>query len=342
VRITVIADPVVPVPPRGYGGTERVVFLLCEGLVARGHDVVLLAGPGSRTSGRLVVHRAAGSSLGSRMLRKALFQPLSLAASRSADVVQSFGRVDYLGSLLRSRIPLVHGFANPIVPAEVAFLTAKRRTALRLVSISDAQRKHIGSGPLWRTVFNGVDVNRLPFVEHPSGEPYLAFLGRLTANKGVHLAIRVALEAGVRLRIAGNVASEPGGREYFDTYVAPHLGSTIEWVGEIGDAEKPSFLGHARGLLFPIQWDEPFGLVVAEALACGTPVIAWRRGSTPELIVDGVSGFLCDSVEDMVTATRGLETIRRGDCRRECVQNMSADRMVEQYLSIYRELCTDP
>lgn len=337
-RVTVVADPIIPVPPIGYGGAERVVSLLCEGLIAHGHEVVLMAGPGSSTAGKLVVHRAPGRSLASRAFRKAWFQPLSAVAALRTDVIHSFARLDYLWSLLAVQRPLVHTFENPIHQCEVDFLAARRRAGLRLVSISDDQRKEFERSALWRTVFNGIDVARLPFVEKPSGEPYLAFLGRLTPNKGVHLAIQVARQLGMKLRLAGNISDERGGREYFETQVRPRLGELVEWVGEIGDAEKPSFLGQASALLFPIQWSEPFGIVVAEALSCGTPVIAFRRGSTPELIVDGVSGFLCDTPDEMAVAVQKLSTLRRADCRRECEQKMSSDRMVREYLEIYREL----
>jgi glycosyltransferase involved in cell wall biosynthesis len=336
-QIALVADPIVPVPPTGYGGSERIVALLCDGLLARGHAVSLLAGPGSETAGRLIIHRPPGRTFRSRAFRKILFQPVSLFAAANADVIHNFGRLDYLWALIKTRIPLVHTFENPIQPNEVSLLA--KREASQLVSISDEQRRPFNGVARWRTVFNAVDMDRLPFVQKPSGEPYLAFLGRLIPNKGVHVAIRVARELGVKLRIAGNISTEQGAREYFETQVKPQLGGSVEWIGEIGDAEKASFLGQASALLFPIQWDEPFGIVVAEALSCGTPVIAFRRGSMPELIDDGVCGFLCDSLDDMKAAVTKLPDLRRIDCRKVCEEKMSADHMVDQYLEIYRELC---
>jgi glycosyltransferase involved in cell wall biosynthesis len=336
-HIAFVADPIVPVPPRGYGGSERIVALLCEGLLARGHDVSLLAGPGSKTAGRLIIHRAPDLTYPSRAFRKILFQPVSLFAARNADVIHNFGRLDYLWALLKTRIPLVHTFENPIFPNEMRLLA--KREALQLVSISDAQRKSWNGAARWRTIFNAVDIDRLPFVRQPSGEPYLAFLGRLIPNKGVHVAIQIARELGVKLKIAGNISTEQGARTYFETQVKPHLGDSIEWIGEIGDSEKASFLGQASALLFPIQWDEPFGIVVAEALSCGTPVIASRRGAMPELIDDGVCGFLCDTVDEMKAAVTKLPNLRRIDCRKVCEEKMSAVHMLDQYLEIYRELC---
>ena len=161
----------------------------------------------------------------------------------------------------------------------------------------------------------------------------MAFIGRLTSNKGVHVAIEVARRLGQPLRIAGNVSDEDGDREFFETRVRPQLGNGIEWVGPVDDAAKAPFLQNAAALLMPVQWDEPFGLVVAEALACGTPVLALRRASMPELIRHGITGFLCASTDEMVAAARRLDEIDRRACRADCERRFSADRMVDEYLS---------
>ena len=200
------------------------------------------------------------------------------------------------------------------------------------VSASDHQRAHLAGTGAWRTIYNAVDTNRLAFAPRPD-PGYLAFLGRLTANKGVHIAIEVAKKLGRPLRIAGNVSDEAGGREYFETRVRPQLGDGIEWVGAVDDAAKVAFLQNAAALLVPIQWDEPFGLVVAEALACGTPVIAMLRGSMPELIRHGVTAFLCRSTDEMMDAVGRLGAIDRRACREDCEARFSADRMVEDYLA---------
>ena len=172
----------------------------------------------------------------------------------------------------------------------IDFLLARRREALALVSVSDHQRAHLAETGPWRTIYNAVDTDRLAFAPRPD-PGYLAFLGRLTPDKGVHVAIEVAERLGRPLRIAGNVSDEAGARRFFETRVRPQLGDGIEWVGPVDDDAKVPFLQNAAALLMPIQWDEPFGLVVAEALACGTPVLAMRRGSMPELIHDGITGF---------------------------------------------------
>lgn len=337
VKILLIADPHLPVPPLGYGGTERVVHALDNALHALGHQTVLLAGAGSRTPGRLILHRAPqNESWISRSYRKTLFQPLSLLAARGCDVVHNFGRMDYLYSLLRAGPPLVNTFANPVAPYELELL-GRARVPSHWVSISAAQRGG-SDNSRWRTVYNAVALEHLPFNARPSSTPYLAFLGRLTRNKGVDVAIRVARASGVELRIAGNVSDEAGGREYFEQQVKPALGEGVEWIGEIGDSQKADFLGNAVATLFPIQWDEPFGIVIAESLACGTPVIATRRGSTPELLSHGQTGFLCDTEDELVSAVRNVSSIDRHECRAACEARFSATVMARNYLELYAEL----
>jgi glycosyltransferase involved in cell wall biosynthesis len=342
VRVLVIADAKIPVPPEGYGGTERMAALLCAGLAARGHRVTLMAARGSRDYGRLVPHPFAGRKpYPYRAWCKLRFQAQSLWHARGADVVINFGRVDYLESLLRTGKPLVCRFGNPIEPSMIDFLRARRRGGLALVSVSDHQRAHLAGVGSWRTIHNAVDTDRLAFAPRPA-PGYLAFLGRLTANKGVDVAIDVASRLGRPLRIAGNVSDEAGGRAFFEARVRPHLGDGIEWVGPVDDQAKAPFLQNAAALLVPIQWDEPFGLVVAEALACGTPVIAMRRGSMPELIRHGVTGFLCRSADEMIDAAARLGEIDRHACRAECARRFSADRMVEDYVATAQNLLAAP
>ena len=301
-----------------------------------GHRVALVAGTGSRKPGRLFTHAAPdNSSLVSRAYRKILFQPLSIRAALRADVVHNFGRVDYLWSLLRTNIPIVHTFENPIAQYEVDILL-RRQTRLTMVSVSEHQRREFAGRGNWETVHNAVDVTRLCFAPTPSHSPYLAFLGRLTRNKGVHLAIAVARKSGIPLKIAGNISSEPGGQEYFEHEVRPELHGDVQWVGELNDREKVPFLGGALALLFPIQWNEPFAVVVGEALACGTPVIALKRASTPEAICHGKTGFLCESIEEMVRAVGRIRTIDRRDCRIDAENRLAASVMAERYVSIYR------
>lgn len=333
-RILVIADSKLPVPPEGYGGAERIVALLCEGFAARGHRVTLMAAPGSRNYGRLVTYPWAGRQARiQRAWARGVFTSRALVeAARGQDVIVSIARTDWMTPLLRLGLPTVYNFQNPIGADQVSMLRRHARGPLRLISISDAQRAGF-SGDDWRTIHNAVDVTRLPFSAQ-GRDGYLAFLGRLTANKGVDTAIRAARRAGLPLRIAGNVSDEEGGRAFFEREVAPHLGDGVEWIGEIGDLEKPAFLGGARALLVPIRWDEPFGIVVPEALACGTPVIAAPRGSMPELIRDGVNGFFAADEDATVAAIGRLDAIDRAVCRADAEGRFAAEGMVERYLDV--------
>ena len=335
-RVTIIADPIIPVPPLHYGGSERIIAALCRGLTEAGHQVRLVAGPGSRRYHDLIVHRVPGRSFLSRARHKISFQPLSLWAARDADVVHTYGRYDYLHWLLSADVPLVHSFMNIIGPGDLAFF-ARRQQGLALVSPSDNHRRDVPASPQWKTVYPSIEIERIPFRPRPDGG-YLAFLGRLTANKGAKEAIAVARRARLPLRIAGNVSREYGGVEYFEREVRPQLDDQIQWIGEITDSQKSEFLGNARALLFPIQWEEPFGIALAESFAAGTPVIASRRGATREQIIEGQTGFLCDTIDEMVAATARLDELDRKACRGVCEARFSSQAMTTSYLSLYQEL----
>jgi glycosyltransferase involved in cell wall biosynthesis len=332
-RVLVVADAVLRVPPVRYGGAERVIASLCDGFVERGHEVVLMAAEGSTASGRLVAHQPCNNaSFVSRAFRKLWFQPLSLSAVRSCDVVLNSGRVDYLHALLASRVPIAARFDNPIDQSSVDFLVRRRAGAdLRLISISDSQRRGINGGH-WDTIHNAVDTT-LYRPAGPLGED-LAFVGRLTPEKGIDTAIRVAQRSGRMLRIAG---PEPD-PNFFEQAVRPHLGADVEYLGELDGAGASALMASSAATLFPIRWREPFGLVMAESLACGTPVIAVRSGSVPEVVRTGETGFICESEDEMVDSVARLEEISRDACRRDAEARFSNERMLSDYLRVLQEL----
>jgi glycosyltransferase involved in cell wall biosynthesis len=334
-RVTFIADPLIPTPPEGYGGAERNAALICEELARRGHRVRLIAGEGSRNFGELWIHRNANASFRSRAYRKLAFQLLSLRAALDTDIVHNIGRTDYLWSLMRTRLPIVLTFQNHTARSELLQL-AQARPKIALVSPSDSYRRDLPPAR-WTTIHNTVDSRNIQFRAKPGGD-YLAFLGRLIPEKGVQVAIAVAQRAKLPLRIAGNIPDIPGGREFFEREIEPHLKGDIEWIGEINDRQKPDFLGDARALLFPIQWEEPFGMVVAESMAAGTPVLAMRRGAMPEVIEHGRNGFLCDSVEEMARATERIDELDRALCRQHCEDHYSPRVIVDQYLRLYERV----
>jgi glycosyltransferase involved in cell wall biosynthesis len=341
-RIAQVAPLFESVPPARYGGTERVVSYLTEELVRLGHDVTLFASGDSVTSAHLVpvCPRALWQE---PTCRETLPHHARLMERVFADVsrfdVLHF-HTDYLHFPLLRRDPwpsitTLHGFLNP-TDASPFFETYSE---IPLVSISAAQRRPIrGVAASWiATIHHG-----LPAQLHGPGDGqggYLAFLGRISPEKRLDRAIEIARRAQLPLRVAAKIYPEE--RAYFKARIEPLLDdarSFVEFMGEIGEGAKHELLRGARALLFPIDWEEPFGLVMIEALACGTPVIAWRRGSVPEVIDHGVTGFIVDDLDAAVTAVRAIQDIDRASCRTAFEQRFEAARMARAYVAAYREV----
>ena len=340
-RILVIADSKISVPPKGYGGAERIFAHLCEGFARRGHKVTLLAAEGSRNYGRLITYPWAGqSAIAWRGYCKLNFIVRSLRELLSGqDIVLAGCRTDYLFPFLMTGMPLIYRFGNPIDQADVERLQNAAKGPLSLVAVSNHQRTGFASRR-WATIYNSTDTRRITASVNAT-DGYLAFIGRLTANKGADAAIRIAKRSALPLKIAGNISDEPGGRTFFEREVRPHLGGNIEWIGEIADNQKFEFLAAARAVLAPIQWDEPCANVVMESLACGTPVVTTRRGCMPELIRDGVTGFLTNDEDEMARSVMRIGEISRQACRTEAENRFSTDQMVEEYLDIAHGLIAE-
>lgn len=317
-----------------------MVALLTNALVRRGHRVTLFASGDSRTDGELVspVERAlrldpqAGDHLAPHVLE------LAQVFERAAEFDLIHCHVDYLafafGRIVRT--PTVHTLHGRLdMPCYQTLF--RRLPDVRVVSISDAQRAPLrGLDVKWLgTVYHGLDLTEYAYSEE--GGDYLAFLGRISREKRPDLAIAVATEAGIPLKMAAKV--DPCDRDYFEREIQPLLDDPlVEFLGEIDESEKADFLRHALALLFPIDWPEPFGLVTIEAMACGTPVIARPFGSVPELIVAGRTGFVVETLEELVDAVKRVRTIDRAACRRHVEERFTVDRMVDDYEAIYRSL----
>lgn len=339
-RIAQVAPLFESVPPSLYGGSERVVSWLTEELVKMGHEVTLFASGDSQTSARLVpvCDRALWRDSQCRetlphhiRMMKLVFDDVS-----RFDVIHF--HCDYI------HFPLVHHYRCPSVttlhgmihPHDLENLL-REYPDVPLVSISNSQRGALESAAWCGTVYHGLPEDLHAF--HPEQNGYLAFLGRISPDKGVDRAIEIARRTGLQLKIAAKIYDED--RRYYESIIRPMLDSNVglvEFVGEVGGAAKDEFLGGARGLLFPINWPEPFGLVMIEALACGTPVIAWNNGSVPEIIENGVNGFIVDSLEEAASCVPMLAKIRREDCRRTFVANFCSHRMATDYLRIYEKV----
>lgn len=330
-RIALLAPPWVPVPPPSYGGIEQVVAALGAGLVERGHEVALVAAAGSELPGAEVVSPLA--QLPGIIGEPAADWRHALAGMDAlADVDVVIDHSGPLGALLTSRlaVPGLHVTHGPLdaVPTEIYEGIARHFPRLRLVAISEAQRASAPGLPFVGVRHNGLDLGPVPFRARSDG--HLAFLGRMSPEKGPADAIRIAKAAGVPLLI-GAKCREPAEHEYFARHVEPELGPDIVWLGELDAPEKFALLAGARALLFPIAWAEPFGMVMIEAMACGTPVLATARGSVPEVVADGLTGFVRPTPDALVDTVKRIGEIDRRACRRWVAERFSADIMVEGY-----------
>jgi glycosyltransferase involved in cell wall biosynthesis len=337
-RIAITADPEIPVPPVLYGGIERIVDMLVRGLVQRDHDVTLFAHPDSQVPCRLVPYPRLHSQKKIDTLAN-MWHVSSTILRGSFDVVHSFARLAYLAPLLPRRIPKIMSYQRSIAGRSVRLGNSLSRGTLHFTGCSAHVIRPWAARGNFHVVYNGVPLERYGATERVSGDAPLTYLGRVEEIKGVHLAIEVAMKSGRRLIIAGNIPEAEHHRRYFAEQIQPHVdGKTVEYVGAVDDAAKNQLLGRSAALLMPLLWEEPFGIVMAEALACGTPVIGLRRGSLPEIVQQGVNGFVCDSVDQMVSAVGRLAEIDRRDCRRIAEDEFSDRVIVDCYERLYREL----
>ena len=327
------------VPPKFYGGTERVVAHLCDALVELGHEVTLFASAEAETKARLVAVRDQAIRLDPAPLKSDLASHISMVheVRRRAD---AFDIIHFHTDMIH--FPFFEDVANKTLTTLHGRLDLKdladvyrRWPQFPLVSISDDQRRPLARANWAGTVLHGVQTDLYRFGDGSGG--YLAFLGRISPEKGPDRAIAIAKALNMPLKIAAKV--DPADRAYFDEVIEPLLHHPlIEFNGEIGDAQKPAFLGGARALLFPINWPEPFGLVMIEAMACGTPVVAFNCGSVPEVIEDGVTGVIIDTIEQAADAVRRAGELDRRRVRARFELRFSATAMARRYLALYEEL----
>src|SRR5215216_2349523 len=337
-RIGMLAPPWIPVPAPAYGGIEEVVRLLCDGLAERGHDVTLFAAPGSRSRASVVpvLEDAHPDDI-----QKAQFEADHVARAFAAidaadepyDVLHDHVGHTALAMADRVSVPLVHTLHGPFDEQACRFYAEHGRKAC-IVAISQAQLddapEAMGGGCV---VHNPIDCAEWPFREEK--EDFVLWIGRMSPDKGPHRAIAAAREAGARLLLAGPV--QPGQEEFFSEEVEPHLAQDgIEYIGEADAERKRDLYQRARALLMPIRWPEPFGLVMVEALACGTPVIAFPEGSAPEVVEDGRTGFVVGDEHAMAQAVERLDEIEPSDCRGACERRFGVVAVVRGYEEVYR------
>lgn len=332
-------DPYIPVPPLHYGGIERVVDFLARGLVDRGHEVTLLAHPESRTTARLVPYGVAPHT--GRLARTTeLWQVGSelWKLRNKLDIVHSFGRLAALLPIFPLRsLPKLQSYQREIPREGVHRAHRIAGDSLGFTACSTSMYSGKSLPGSWTTIANGVDVDAYTFVPEVPPDAPLVFLGRIERIKGAHHAIEIARASGRRLVIAGNVVRSGPDASYFDDEIAPAIdGDRVRYHGPVDDAQKNELLGKASALLMPIEWEEPFGIVMIESMACGTPVIAFSRGSVPEVVRHGENGFRCDGVRDAARAVGELHRLRRAEVRRDAEQRFSSRRVVSDYEALYR------
>jgi glycosyltransferase involved in cell wall biosynthesis len=338
-RIAQIAPLYEAVPPKLYGGTERVVSYLTEALVEAGHDVTLFASGDSQTSARLEAFcpqalRLDPTAPDTMMLHERLLDEAYRRADEF-DVLHLHLPVFAFSLFMGQPVPFVTTIHGPLDrPALLAHFNAFR--GVPLISISDGQRQPLPHANWLSTVYHGLPENLLTPI--PNAKPdYLAFLGRIAPEKRVDRAIRIAQAAGMKIKIAAKL--DEIDRAYYEEEIKPLFALPhVEYIGEISEAEKAEFLGNAHALLFPIDWAEPFGLVMIEAMACGTPVIAFNRGSVPEVIEDGVSGFIVEDEIGAIAAVTRLNTLSREKVRAAFEQRFSSKVMAANYVRVYEQM----
>ena len=336
-NIAQVAPPWYQIPPLGYGGIEAMLHRLVNGLMERRHRVTLVAAGPSRTDADFVqTYPEAPSDRIGESLPEVVHAAMAERAieENQPEIVHDHSLAGPLLAYGRDAPTVVT--AHGPVDGEFGDYYERISPAVSMVAISDKQRELNPSLSWVGTVYNGTPIDEYPFTQDKAD--YAVWLGRLNPTKGTHLAIDVAREAGIPLKLAGK-CSEPREQQYFQDEVAPRLkGADVEWLGEANMARKKELLPPARCLVFPIQWEEPFGIVMVEAMACGTPVIGLRRGSVPEVVVDGVTGFVRDDVSELPEAMTKAHELDPRACRDHAKSKFDIDAMVSGYESVYRSL----
>lgn len=326
-------DPGIPVPPKQYGGHERLVSMFAEEYKRIGHEVTLLAGPESVAE--KVIH------FGKNDLNRSFFSKTKELIDvwlflkkhhHQFDLIHNFGRLLYLLPVLNSEVKKIMTYGRDVTGFAINTITRLPNKNLTFTGCSDYCVSTGNSTGNWKTVYNAIEFSKYELKETVSVSAPLIFLGRIEKIKGPHTAIHVAKATGNSLLIAGNIAPEHV--EYYNNEIKPHLGNDIVFLGPLDDRQKNEYLGKAKGLLFPIEWEEPFGMVMVEAMACGTPVIGIRRGSVNEVIDEGVTGFKVDTPEEMREKVGMLNLINRRVCRQQAEERFDVSVIAKNYLTL--------
>jgi len=333
-------DPGIPVPPELYGGHERLVYLFAEEYTRLGHQVTLLAGPGSYCSGNVITFGTNNLQRSKLEKYREIFFVWKYLSKNHGDfdLLHNFGRRIYLLPVLNKPVKKMMVYGRPVNHTGIRLVNALPNKNLVFTACSNYCVSTGDVAGKWTTVYNAIDFATYQLNETISADAPLIFLGRLDKVKGVHTAIDVARNTGNRLLIAGNVSDTTDNYTYFKNEIEPQIdGINIQYLGPLNDAEKNKYLGQAKALLFPIEWDEPFGIVMIEAMACGTPVIGFGRGSVPEVITEGVNGFIVQDITEMSEKISFANTINRKGCREHALNRFDVKIIAQQYLNVFND-----
>ena len=338
--ILLVADPLIPVPPVTYGGVERILDILAEGLIERGWDVTLAGHPGSTCRAKILPHTSMEFNRGGRL--RNTWNLLKNISAKRYNLIHSSAHFDLTAPLWPLSQKIIQTFHAP--PNWNAFNKRVRMIPKRNLWFTTVGHHMVDAfsaiAPT-QGIHNAIRIEEFTFQKHVTEDAPLVFLGRIEQIKGTHTAIRIAQATNRRLIIAGNRSDSPDVDRYFKEEVEPHLSHKITYIGVVDAIQKDKLLGDAAALLMPIEWDEPFGLVMAEALACGTPVIGYARGALPEIVADGSTGACCHTLDECIDAVRHVVHFPRQNCRDEAVRRFSAPTMVEQYITLYEKILSE-
>lgn len=339
-RILLLMDPFIPVPPEHYGGIERVIYDIANQYVKMGHSVTLVAGPNSQCPDRLVTY-GRNADIQSIKVDWSLLKDVTKVLYREIgkhDVIHNFGRLLWMFPIAWSNIKKVQTYMRYITPSNIKWLNRLGVRNITYTAVSDAIVKTgISGGGSWKTVYNCAPVDQFTFVPKVAEDAPLVFLGRLERCKGAHTAIEVAKITGRKLIIAGNISALPEEQEYFERELKPHFDNDlVTYVGVVDNEQKNKLLGSASAMLLPVEWYEPFPIVLPESYACGTPILAFPGGGVPEGIFEGTTGFISHTAKEMADQVSLINSLNREDCRREAMDRYSDHQIASDYLEIYR------
>jgi len=338
-RILLLMDPYIPVPPVHYGGIERIVYDIAKQYVKMGHQVTIVAGPNSVSPDRLITYGSNGpvsAHINFSNIRY-VYNILKREIAQH-DVIHNFGRLLYIIPFIKKDIKIVQSYLRIVTHNNIRITDLLGPKNLTYTAVSNAI-KVMGHtlNSEWRTVYNCAPIDQFDYMPDTPPDSYLAFVGRFERCKGLHNAIKVAKATGRQLLVAGYISEVPAEKKYFEKEIKPHFdGQQIKWLGTVDNAQRNRLLGNASALITPVEWLEPFPVILPEAYACGTPVLGFRMGGIPEGIDDGVTGYLSDSVEEMIAHVGRISELNRAACRKKAVENYSDEKIAHDYLAVYK------